>query len=487
MDEAGFNTRRMVLAAMALSPLGAARQDAATTPSEGNYPVSIRNWGVMGVNGADDTARIQRALDEAPIGCDLVFPAGSYRITRQLDVRRKLNIVGQGAMFFGNFDGDREGDMFSINITDDANHDNRNQRIEGIRASFISGGRNLIHVRNQPPNVGNLGMLIQNNVLATLPDSDGHCIRLEGPGTHFNTIKDCQIENGIFLNCADGTIITGCLVFGFKTGVTLDMIEGAFHTRIMANGIVSRDGALHIRNGSQIFFEHNHVEQFQGYGRNRSAYSSSVCVDPVSYGSRFVHIEKNNFGGGSNVDTSIYVAKECEDLFIDHNVFNIVASGYDIRLADPSVRWTRLGPNNITRGTAPQRSAADPSASLSILDRGTGSYGVRKGIADLGVPQGGWAGAETFRFWKTLDEAVRFQGAMRSGAAGAGALVGQLPAGFRPVGNTAILCPSDKGVATLSVAQDGRIRIFSAAADAELYFDGVTFSCRGRAAYSPGL
>jgi hypothetical protein len=486
MNASKIGGRRALLRAAALLPFAGIRAAPAQTPRP-EFPVSVANWGTTGNNDAEDTARIQRALDEAPVGCDLIFPAGSYRIVRQLNVTRRVNIVGQGAMFFGNFGADRSGDMFAINIVDEISRDNRCQRIEGIRASFITGGRNLIRVSNQPPNNANIGMLIRNNVLATLPDSTGHCIRMEGLGTHFNTIEDCQIENGIHLACADGTIVTGCLIFGEKPAVTLDLFEGAFHTRILTNGLIARDGALHIRNGSQVFFEGNHIEQAQIYGRNRSTSGASLWIESQRYVSRFIHVSRNNFGGGTNLDTNIHVDRSCEDLFIDHNMFNVTGSGHDIRLMDPSVKWARIGPNNAVRGLPAQRPGLDPGDPLRVLDRATGSYGIKKGAADLGGLQNGWAGTPDLRFWKSLDDVLRFEGRLRVGRNGPGTAVGRLPDGFRPRSDTAILCPTGDGPATLLVGADGTIRALQVLPAAELHMGGIQLTCRGRTSHPAGV
>lgn len=482
MNEHDVTGRRQLLGAMALLPLAGCSQPASAQATLGDSPVSVRAWGALGQNDPADTERIQRALDEAPIGCDLIFPPGHYRIVRQLEVRRRVNIVGQGAAFFGDFGRDTNSDMFSINIADQENRDNRNQRIEGIRASFRSGGRNLILVRNDPPNAGNVGMLIQNNVLAVLPDSPGHCIRFDGIGNQHNTIRDCQIENSVYLACADGMTITGCLIFGRKTGIILDLLEGAFVTRILANTIVSGDGALHIRNASQVIFENNHIEQNLGYGRNQAPNGASVWIEPERYVSRLIHIAKNNFGAGTNLDTSIHINGACEDTYIDHNMFYFPGTGVDIRLMGPSVKWTRIGPNNVVRGPDLRR-GFDPGNPVSIVDRGTGSYGVRKPASDLAL-RNGWTGA--LMFWKSLEELLCFEGRLIPGNAAPGTIVGRLPDGFRPRGDTAILCPTAAGPATLAIGADGVIRVVEARPGADLHLGGVQVACHGRSAAPSG-
>lgn len=488
MSDLEHASRRALLQALAASPLlsSAAQAQVAqaqTAPaSTVSLPVSVRDWGVAGNNDPADTARIQKALDEAPVGCDLIFPAGAYLTTAQLNLTRKINLVGQGARIYGDFGENREADLIALNVGDSHNADNRNQRIEGLELGFATGGRNAVAVYNRPPNLANIGMLIQNNTISVLPQSSGHAVHLEGLGTHFVTIRDCQIQNGIYLACADATIITGCLIFGLKPAITLDLIQGAFQTRIFNNGLVARDGALVVRGASQLFFHHNHIEQANVYGKNASKFAASVTIDPRSYGSRFIRMEHNNFGGGYNAQTSIHVTRDCEELFIDHNVFNVTESRQDIRLMDPSVRWTRIGPNNVARGLVSERPGLDPADPVTVLDRGTGTYGVRK---SLGPASSGWANV---RYRKTLDNLVHFEGALppSEGSASAGIA---LPSGFRPRAATMLACATDAPgeTASLAIGADGAVRVLGRRAGATVYLDGVSLPCEGRTEHSPGV
>jgi len=51
--------------------------------------ISVKNHGALGDGKADDTAAIQRTLDEARSGVTLYFPSGDYRITRTLQLPNK--------------------------------------------------------------------------------------------------------------------------------------------------------------------------------------------------------------------------------------------------------------------------------------------------------------------------------------------------------------------------------------------------------------
>jgi Pectate lyase superfamily protein len=471
------STRRGVIGGIASAPfLAAAAQSTAPTL------VSVAQFGAGGHNDLADGAAIQRALDEAPLGSDLVFPPGVYRVDRQLNVSRHVNLVGQGATILGDFGRNTGADLLAVNVVDGDHVDNRNQRIEGLNIGFVSGGRNTLAVTNQPPNVANIGMLIQNNLIGTLPASTGNAVRMEGIGTHFNTIRDCQIENGIYLAGADGMTVSGCLIFGFKVAVTVDVVAGAFQTRILDNGLVARDGALRLIGGSQVYFEHNQVEQFQAYGANQSARRASVWIEPSSYGARHVNIVGNNFGAGTNLQTSIFVAGDCQDLFIDHNVFNIAGGGIDITLADAAVQWTRIGPNNSLRGPAALRPHLGRGDPLAVDDRGTGTFGVRRPGAALALARG-WIASPNFGFWKTLAGEIRWQGSL-AGQARAGTVIGRLPAGFWPAAQTVLLCPLDgiAAIARIAVDEDGTLRAESDLAGT-IALGAVAFTARLRDPY----
>jgi hypothetical protein len=59
--------------------------------------VSVKDFGAVGDNVADDTAAIQAAIDalEASGGGELRFPSGTYKITAPLTVAGQVNLVGE--------------------------------------------------------------------------------------------------------------------------------------------------------------------------------------------------------------------------------------------------------------------------------------------------------------------------------------------------------------------------------------------------------
>jgi hypothetical protein len=67
---------------------------AGVPPAAGEF--DVRLYGAVGDGVADDTAAIQRALDGAPTGGTVLFPAGTYRITGPLRPKNYTTLRGGG-------------------------------------------------------------------------------------------------------------------------------------------------------------------------------------------------------------------------------------------------------------------------------------------------------------------------------------------------------------------------------------------------------
>lgn len=72
-----------------------------TTTVEGKLAqyISVKDFGAVGDGIVDDTVAIQAAIDDAPLGCDLVFPAApnGYLISSTILLNRNVRLVFQGA------------------------------------------------------------------------------------------------------------------------------------------------------------------------------------------------------------------------------------------------------------------------------------------------------------------------------------------------------------------------------------------------------
>lgn len=474
--------RALIAGAAGIASAAAAPRAAQAVPDlSGHAAVSILDWGVRGNNDPADGERIQRALDEAPLGGNLHFPPGDFRTRQPLRLRRHLNLIGQGGTrLTGEFDPKSEDALLDVNVEDPGNRDNRNQRIQGLRMWLVSGLGDGLAFRNRAPNIANIGLIIENNLISGSGPGSGYAIRLEGIGTHHLTIRNNQLINGVYVATADGVTIEECLIWGEKPGVTLDLIPGAFQTRILRNAIVARDGALRVLNGSQIYFEYNQVEQFPQ--PNRSPEGAHVAIVPRSYGVRHTRIRSNNFGGGDNARLAIHAAGDCQDLLIDDNVFNLTSTGVDIQLADAAVGWTRIGPNNTARQQGVARRLPANSGLLHVRDEGTGTFGVARSGSAL-TPLSGWRPGPEFRFWKLLDNVVRFEGTCAVGNVAAGTQIGTLPTGFRPRLPTRMILSADTGELAIIEARPDGILVVMRASGGSMDWSGVSFAAVQRPDY----
>lgn len=446
-------------------------------------PQSLHSAILNNTSTVDLTTYVQTAFNTAPLNSVIVFPPGGRVETRaQVNMTRRLNLLGQGCRWIGQFGTNITTDLLDINITDGDNNDCRNMQISGFNAlGFFGGGRHAIRVRSVSPSVANIGLKIFNNVIGVLDASTGYAISLEGLGVHINEIYGNQIENGVNLECADRTIIRENNMFGAKVAVRSALIEGAFQTTIANNCMVTRDGALLVVNGSQINFIENQVEQFASYGLNQSAQQASVTVLGSTYGSRGLRFIGNNFGGGTNQRVPIALVSNCEGAIIDDNTFNLGTGLIDIDVMAASVKGTRIGRGNKFRGTR----TSDPAWPLQVNDAGEGTYNVWKAAASLAL-QNGWTGSAAFRFKKTLDDLLVCEGALVAGTNAGGTVVGTLPAGFRPPATQLWNGANDVASTTtnFAVQTGGVFTVVNAQVAAGNYMNPMPI--RGMVAYSPG-
>jgi Pectate lyase superfamily protein len=127
--------RRIRQAILVLAISAACLESAATR--------TVTSFGAIGNGVADDTARLQTAIDRTPVGGTLIFPAGRYRITRPLELRSGRTYQGEdGAQLMG------EGGNFNATTEYDNTHD---LIIENL--IFVAGGLSLNGQRVPATNV----------------------------------------------------------------------------------------------------------------------------------------------------------------------------------------------------------------------------------------------------------------------------------------------------------------------------------------------
>ncbi|ASR51034.1 hypothetical protein [Blastomonas fulva] len=448
--------------------------------------VSVSDWGVVPspVYIPGTGAKINRALEEAPLGSTLRF-TGFYYTEVPIVQRRGVHIhFDPGAAVIGIFD-DPGLDVWTVAIEKMpfAQGDVRRLRFDNmnVEVAFSYAARHALTIKNAAPLIGNLQCVVNNGYFGAQDDSTGYGINIEGLVTHLHTFSSCHTNNGIFLNgCADGNRFLNGLMTGTKPGVVANLAGGAFKTAIKNNIIVARDGAMIVLGGSQIDFHSNQIEQVEALGPNQNEHSASVIISTQSYGSRGVSIKGNNFGGAKRVDYHIYAksapGKKVEDLLLGAGNTFSRAQIKDIKIADAGVRYTTIGSGQLLRGERGtgghviypdlyDANTDDVNGLLDVEDNGTGTRGVRLRADRLGgasptVLQNGWTCPATFYVRKDEHDRVTFNGYAVAPGAAAEIQIARLPDGFRPSevtffnvhGATGVIQPNGAMVATTTAA-----------------------------------
>jgi hypothetical protein len=437
---------------------------------------------------------VQKAFNEAAVGCKLITHPGDYHINGTVTMGQQMDIEGRGARLIGDFGADASSNLLEIKIQSAiaGAGDVRLTKIEGLRAYFASGGYSVIHIENQSPQASNLQTIIERCGLGANDTGGGAAIRMKGLVTQIHRIVHCDITNSIWFDgCADSCSVHHSLIGGIKTGIRCDLADGAFRTNIEANTIVCRDGAIDVQNGSEIDIIDNQIEQMAA--DNLSSFASLIQLYPQVRAIKRVRIIGNNLGGGTHCSGNISMhggAATVDDTFIDQNTFCVTASSYDVRQLSAGVRFTRMGPNNTVRGNRDSvtidGSGVATANSLderpSVYDLGVGTMGVRKLAADVTLANG-WTASTDFSVEKSLDGTLTFCGNIISGTTTVGTTVMTLPAGFRPAVARYVYGISDATTHALMYAHtDGTIT--TVAGSGNIWLSG--FQVPLRTTYDPG-
>lgn len=475
--------------------------------------IYAKDYGLTGDYAQDATESLRDALHAVPNGGVIEFSHGfdvgaEFKVTDTLLIDRRISLRGKSSRLIGVMADDCR-DLVRYAPTSEI----RGVSVTGMRLGFNAGGRHALNFGDG--HIGILGCTIADNDI--VGGTGGYALYMDGvggPGNHFNNILRNSIggtslrAGGIYLGCADGTSVKDNIIYGVGHGICCSLINGAYKTNISGNAITSRDIGILIVAGQQIDIEHNQFEQ----GRipnmdalNQARRKAHIVVDgttPMGIGQapieevRDIRIIANNFGSGSNQDSSIIIAGPSIDIIIDENVFaNLGRSGFDIALLGQECRWTRVGPRNRAygnRGVGPRRSpnTADPKTLIRMLDRGNGTYGfAARRRANLAS---GWTGPELI-YWKDEQDVLHFEGRLKAGnnlaQTSTGCRIMQLADGFRPARPTLLTVPTDGSqmLSLLLVEPDGFVRCHQTVPpNSSLDFGSVSLAIKGRSAYLSG-
>lgn len=314
-------------------------------------------YGAVGDGVTDDTVAIQEAIDATQVGGAVRFGNRTYLVSGSgescLLVDKNIHLLGTpGKSYIIGYPSSATTDVIRIEVDDNDNQgDVRQQLIYGIKCGPAGGGRNGIMLADSTLN--QLYLTIDQCHLGGYDENGGKAIFAESKYA-FTTISNCQLEEGIhFQQSGDGQHITNNLIFGNTYGIVFDLTYGTYSHIVFGNTIVSTEGAIYIRNGSQIKILYNQIEQT---GANTGAYSCHIYIgntsysDPVygsitGYDSESVDIVGNNLGGGSNLN-DIIAAASCHHLLVEHNHIN-KSVVWDVNYLNAGCTYNRVGLNNL--------------------------------------------------------------------------------------------------------------------------------------------
>ena len=67
--------------------------------------IDVTEYGILPASDECNSSTLQRLINRLPDGCEVRFPAGSYYLSKAVDVRKKqgLTISGDGAVIVTHF------------------------------------------------------------------------------------------------------------------------------------------------------------------------------------------------------------------------------------------------------------------------------------------------------------------------------------------------------------------------------------------------
>lgn len=406
------------------------------------------------------TADIQSALDNAPLGCRLIWPPGTYPVNNTLLMSRQMDLIAPGGMatrLTGNMVDTRNLLNVKVSVAAALAGDVRLMQMEGLCLYCNAGGGDLIYVENQAPMASNLQMGARHVALGGGSEI-GRGMHFKGVVTQVHVVERSLIYGGIHLDgVADSCTFRDLLMGPNNAAFTVDMAEGAWKTLIEHCTIVNKDGAIDIRDCGQVDIVRCQMEQS---GVNAGLHQSTVNIAPANFGTRLVNVEGCNFGGGGNVQYSIWADGGggffTDQLRIgDNNTFNTTNTGIDVVLNSASVRWADISPEQRYRGNrngvvivGRVASANTADARMAITDNGLGTMGIPQPASTLAL-NNGWTASADFSYTKDSNGLITFTGHLNSGIFAPGTVFGVMPAGFRPSSPMYVPCGNSATSASL--------------------------------------
>jgi hypothetical protein len=429
---------------------------------------NVLDFGADPTGLTDSTTAIQTAFDQVPLGQQLYFPPGVYNVTCPAGADACLSLtrnvlltgVGQRGAYIDGFGGTGTESVLKISI---ATPDARGFQMSGLVVGQGVGSNLSVGLRID---LMAATARITNCTFGGNLSNNGYAVYIDDDAFSHSELSFCTIAQGVYANCGDANVFRKNLCFGERAGFTFNIGFGIRNTLVADNTIVNRDGWVIIENGDNIRIENNQCElgPFYSPASNQNTASAGFWLKGVDRPIANCVIRKNNFGGGTNYNNSVYI-ENAEKTVIDDNYF--VACGvasapqYADVYCDTDAFHTYIGVNNQVLGF-PVVSPRDNPFFKVRVQGGVGTFNSLQSSATLNL-QNNWDGGA---YYKDTSGTVRFSQPLTGLTAVAGSTIGTLPETFRPyfssgVTQRAVLAITDAGVGYVTIDNAGVIKVGS--------------------------
>lgn len=379
------------------------------------------------------TAAIQTAFDDTDVDT-LIFPPGIYKVSASegdlacLNLTRPVNLLAPGGWRNTTIQGALTGVTTAsiLRAAFTGSGDVRGWEMRGLGLLPSGGGKHGLFVDyDGGASLPMLSCYVRDCYLGRYEANGGYAAYLDFQWAH-GELSGCTLSGEVYAACGDRCLFQNNLSFGNGAGYIFDLAFGVRNNTVQNNTIVNRDGAMHIINGDNIRFLNNQCEQV---GANATTESAMVIIEGSDRKIYNTVIENNNFGGGTNLDVSVYI-DNADGTVIDGN--NFLATGQDSIGGNADVQMTanssntRIGANNQVTGNIFSDRGKGVLYVRTIDEGGGSTYSQRN---DLN-PVNGWS---VVGCYKDTDGIVRFVSDFVGGTTTTSTTICTLPQGWWPL------------------------------------------------------
>jgi hypothetical protein len=208
------------------------------------------------------------------------------------------------------------------------------------------------------------------------------------PGHYHLKIVGGSLDGGGWLDRVADGCEADATVMGYGVGWLIDIVQGGFRT-VVKGECLSRDGAVHVKNGSNIDLIGLHMEQASG-GVNTSTFQGAsymILLEGVDYQCRDINLRRVNFGGGVGLVDMNLVIHNAALCSVDDCTFAANTIGVDIKLTGSSTS-NYIGVRNRKRGAA----SGTLDHPVLVQDISLANFVSDINLTQFGAMQNSWVG-----------------------------------------------------------------------------------------------